>query len=649
MRGYSTIQFRAVDEEKRIIEGTATTPTLARDGDILETDGIEYKLPLPFLLGHRSDSPLGNVVSATVSKTGITVRIQIAPEGTAEHIDEAWRMIKANLIRGLSIGWRTIAEMYDKTIGGFRIMKSEWLELSAVVVPADANCTITSIRSLDSKALAASGSRRSEVIRLDTSNAPGASGKLKDKSMKIREQITQFENKRAANQVAMDDILTNSTKDGIRTLDEAEQESYDTLAEENVQIDKHLVRLRAQEKRQIEEAARVDTTNATDPAAARRQAEDRGRGTVSVRPNVEKGTAFVRLAMAMARSRGNRFEALHFVRSLQSWMDQTPEVELHLRTVVEAGDTTTSGWASQLVPNAHQLENEFLDLLRPETLLGRIGGFMMCPFNVSVPLATADGTHAWVGEDVSAPVGKLTLSNATLEWAKTASIIAITRELAMLSTPQAESVVRNALLKGNAAYLDAQFVGTAAAVTKTSPAGILNGIGSTGVSGTTPAAFLTDLNTLLGKFATNNQNIQGLVLMTSLNQLLPISLMKSSLGNRLYPEVSIRRLPDGTNGTISGIPVYASNAISAKIIGMVASDIMMADANQAEIDISTEASLEMNTVPLGGDQSPLTTSVVMKSLWQAGLIGIKITRPITWKVARSSAVEYLTSTGYLTA
>jgi hypothetical protein len=108
-------------------------------------------------------------------------------------------------------------------------------------------------------------------------------------------------------------------------------------------------------------------------------------------------------------------------------------------------------------------------------------------------------------------------------------------------------------------------------------------------------------------------------------------------------------LPDGTNGTISGIPVYASNAISAKIIGMVASDIMMADANQAEIDISTEASLEMNTTPLAGDQSPLTTSVAMKSLWQAGLVGIKVTRPITWKVARTSAVEYLNNTNYLTA
>jgi HK97 family phage major capsid protein len=359
--------------------------------------------------------------------------------------------------------------------------------------------------------------------------------------------------------------------------------------------------------------------------------------------------------MVIAKSKLTGMDPLRLIQSNKQWMDQTPEIDLYVRTVIEAGDTTTSGWASQLVPNAQQLENEYLDLLRPMTLLGRIPGFNNVPFNVTVPIGTADGTHSWVGEDVSAPVGKLTVTSATLEWAKTASIIAITKELAMLSSPQAEGVVRNALLKGNAAYLDVQFVSLNAAVTKSSPAGILNGISQTLGTGTTPATFLADLNTLLGKLATNNQNIGGLVLMTSLNQLLPISLMRSSLGTYLYPDVSVRILPDGSNGSIGGIPIYASNAIAgttastSRIIAMVASEVLMADASGAQIDISTEASLEMNTNPLAGDQSPLTTSVAMKSLWQAGLVGIKVTRPITWKVARSSAVEYLNNTNYLTA
>lgn len=643
-RAYSLINIRAVDEAKRIIEGTATTPTLARDGDILETEGIEFRLPLPFLLGHRGDKPLGNVISASVTKDGITVRIQIAPPETADHIDEAWRMISAGLIRGLSIGWRTIAEMYDKTIGGFRIMKSEWLELSAVVVPADINCTITSIRACDSAALAASGRQRSEVVRLDSSNSPGASGNSKEKSMTIKEQITHFQNKRAAQDGRMSEIMTKSGDEG-RTLDEAEQQEYDGLADDIRKIDEHLVRLRAQEARLVKDAQRVDSTPAADPAAAQRQA-GRQSGTISIRSDVEKGTAFVRMVSALVRANGNVMSALQYAERNQRWMDQTPEVALTLRGLTDAGDTTTSGWATELVPGAIQLQNEFLELLRPETILGRIPGLRRVPFNVKVPLQTADGTYGWVGEDAGSPVGKLTLSSATLAWAKASGIIAITKELALLSSPDAETVVRNSMIKGCAQFLDQQFVGAAAAVSNVSPAGILNGISSSAVSGTTAAAFLLDMNTLLGKLATNNQDPSSLVLIMSANQVLAISLMKSSLGTRLYPDVTLRKQADGTNGTINGLPVIASNSITSKIVACAASDILIADGNQVTVDVSQEASLEMTTTPLGGDESPLTTSVVMKSLWQNGLIGIKVERFISWKVARASAVEYLTSTAY---
>ncbi len=134
-RAYTWLEVRSVDEEKRIIEGIATTPVLARDGDILETEGISFKLPIPFLYRHKE--PMGNVVAAKVSSEGISVRIQVAAAGVTQAIDEYWNLIKSGTVRGLSIGWRTILEAYDKEINGYRIMKSEWLELSCVPVPAD--------------------------------------------------------------------------------------------------------------------------------------------------------------------------------------------------------------------------------------------------------------------------------------------------------------------------------------------------------------------------------------------------------------------------------------------------------------------------------------------------------------------------------
>ena len=74
-RTYHVIEFRAVDEDKRILEGIATTSDLALDGDIIETAGIDFQLPVPFLLRHKDGMELGNVIAADVLKDKIRVRV----------------------------------------------------------------------------------------------------------------------------------------------------------------------------------------------------------------------------------------------------------------------------------------------------------------------------------------------------------------------------------------------------------------------------------------------------------------------------------------------------------------------------------------------------------------------------------------------
>src|SRR5262245_52769542 len=107
-RLYGWLEVREVNEEKRIITGVATTPVQARDGDVLVTEGIKFKLPIPFLWRHKD--PFGNVINARVSPNGIEVEIQAAPAGTSRATDEYWNLIKAKVVRGLSIGWRTLQE-----------------------------------------------------------------------------------------------------------------------------------------------------------------------------------------------------------------------------------------------------------------------------------------------------------------------------------------------------------------------------------------------------------------------------------------------------------------------------------------------------------------------------------------------------------
>lgn len=71
-------------------------------------------------------------------------------------IDEAWASIKAGLVRGLSIGFRPIEYSFLDE-GGIRFLSWDLLEVSAVTIPANAECSIQTVKSFDRQLLAASG------------------------------------------------------------------------------------------------------------------------------------------------------------------------------------------------------------------------------------------------------------------------------------------------------------------------------------------------------------------------------------------------------------------------------------------------------------------------------------------------------------
>jgi HK97 family phage prohead protease len=171
-RAYSLIEFKAVDEEKRIITGLATTPSVDRVGDVVDPKGAKYQLPVPLLLGHDSSQPIGNVTKATITKNGIEITAQIAKTDEAgtlkDRLDEAWQSIKLGLIRGLSIGFRSIDSERIEGTFGVRFTKWEWLELSAVVVPANSDASIQTIKQFDSPRTA-----EHRIVRL---TPPGETG-----------------------------------------------------------------------------------------------------------------------------------------------------------------------------------------------------------------------------------------------------------------------------------------------------------------------------------------------------------------------------------------------------------------------------------------------------------------------------------------
>jgi HK97 family phage prohead protease len=175
-RAYSFIQIKAVDEENRIIDGIATTPSPDRVGDIVQPMGAKYRLPLPFLWQHNHEEPIGHVIEATPTPQGIAFRAQIAktdePGKLQDLLNFAWQCIKMKLVAAVSIGFRPIKYAF-LTDGGVEFEEWDWYELSAVTIPAQAEATITAVKSIDAGLRKAAGIAEPEIPQPDTSAALG--------------------------------------------------------------------------------------------------------------------------------------------------------------------------------------------------------------------------------------------------------------------------------------------------------------------------------------------------------------------------------------------------------------------------------------------------------------------------------------------
>src|SRR5690348_9086168 len=104
-RAYSVLEIKAVDEDKRVIRGVATTPTVDRVGDIIDPLGVKFTNPMAFLWQHRHDQPIGQVKFDKPTKSGINFEAEIAktdePGTLKDRLDEAWQSIKMGLVKAV--------------------------------------------------------------------------------------------------------------------------------------------------------------------------------------------------------------------------------------------------------------------------------------------------------------------------------------------------------------------------------------------------------------------------------------------------------------------------------------------------------------------------------------------------------------------
>ncbi|UAK23662.1 phage major capsid protein [Sphingomonas nostoxanthinifaciens] len=459
----------------------------------------------------------------------------------------------------------------------------------------------------------------------------------------IAEQIAAFEARRTSTVTRMTEIMGKAATDGT-TLDQAEQDEYDGLEQDIEQIDGHIKRLKSLEKHNVAAATAVVGENGEQASAARAGVRLEVKGT-----NLPKGTAFTRYATALMRSKGNLMQAAEIAKG---WHDSTPEVETVLRAAVAAGTTTGNTWAAPLV-QYQTMASEFVELLRPATIIGKIVGLRHVPFNVKIPRQTAGASVGWVGEGAPKPVGSLAFDMIQLGWAKAAGIVVMSDELVRLSNPSAEDLVRTDLINTMAQFLDAQFVDPSiAAVANVSPASITNGATYITASGTDQAALKHDVQILFGLFIAANLSLADAVWIMTPTMAMSIGLMTNALGQFEYPDINMN------GGKWMGLPVIVSTNVPQSVVNggaapptvagdqiilAKASDILLADDGAVELDASTEASLQMNSAP----DNPATAATVLTSLWQNNLVALRAERYINWMRRRAQAVAYISGAKYV--
>lgn len=645
-RAYSILQIKSVDEDERIIEGIATTPTPDRMGDVVEPKGASFSLPLPLLWQHDSADPIGWVESAKVTSEGIEIRARIA-KGVTGRIDRAWSLIKSGLVRGLSIGFSPTEYSYMEESGGYRFLAWEWLELSAVTIPANAECSIQTIKSIDERLRAATGEKKALANRFErpppgdsgTPKQPASGGFFFDlntgKKMNVLEQIAALEAARAAKAARMAAIMEKAISEG-RSTDEAEAEEYDELKSEVQKADGDLVRLRDLETFQVKAATKVEVKDAETGKAARTD-----RSYIQVRDNriAGKGLALAQMAKCLYKAQGNLYGAMQLALG-EKQLD--PRVANVLKAAVAAGSTSNTTWAGNLVGDETSVYADFIEYLRPRTILGQFGqggipGLRNVPFRTPLVGQTSGGAGYWVGEGNAKPLTKFDFSRTTLDPLKVANIAVVTEEVLRDSSPSADAIIRDQLVAALRERLDIDFVDPLKdAAAGVSPASITYGVVAIGSTGNDAEAVRADVKALMAAFiAANNAPTSGVWIMPT-TVALALSLMTNALGQPEFPGLSM------TGGTFFGMPVITSEYVptvsaGAYVILANAQDIYLGDEGGFQIDLSREASVQMDSEP----DNPTSASTVLVSFWQRNLVGFRAERTINWAKRRASAVAVL--------
>lgn len=667
------------------MEFVLSDATPDRFSDVIEVDGWEFdnfkNNPIA-LFNHDKSFPIGKW--ANISKTdGKALRghLTLAPKGTSPRIDEIRRLIEADILRAVSVGFRPLEhEPINKKDpwGGTLYKKSELVECSLVAVPANPNAL----------AVAKSLNISRDTVRMvfgehadrDIRRREGPTGRsgptcnpgpatprgehadikrgktevvktgehaeiherAKGKTMLLSQRITEAEKKLLSLQDNLDKHLEGMDDDNPSEEDMVITEDFTAKIETSK---RHLKNLKAIEAKNGSGAADAGELTKRGGNVIRLPA-----GLTSKQKKVEDPFDYIVRAAVVRGLSKVMGQTIDDTRHKAYGDDEATRVicDMVLKAASAPAETTVPGWAQELV---RTIWAAWMDVLLPMSVypkLSAAGLALTFGANGKIIIPTRNLTPAlsgsFVGEGQAIPVRQGAFSSQTLTPKKMAVITTWTREMDEHSIPAIEGLLRQAILEDTAIALDTVLLDNNPA-TAIRPPGLRSyqtGLTAAAVAGAFFANFVADYKSLYGQLLSLTAgNVRMPVLILNPTQVLNLSLIQPpAAAAPLFPFIA---MVDG--GRVLKAALIESATVPVGMAIMVdAADFTTAGAEGPRLEISDQATLHMeDTTPTditGGTPSP---AVPVKSMWQTDSLALRLIMMMNWTMRRPVS-SWLTGT-----
>lgn len=653
-------------------------------GDVVVQAGLEFAPSLPAVAdhSHRLDAAIGDWHAVERSGRETFATLRLLPPGVSRAADLVRALHEGRFPLASSIWFtsnrgdiepimRSGANGRPMDTGGRRYKRGRVHEITLTQFPINP-AAVAVARSLgfnDAELAALSRSEPAPAPPVRTITPVGGAPALRSSSMTIAEMIAAAQ---AAHDTAQATLAT-----ATQAL-EADQGEPNLVAVQRAtaEVDAFFTRLTTLRSAETAAARRAAATPAPGPAAATavsRAVADVGGDNRSAAVNTRRTDtrdvppgwrlAQVAIACSIARERKRGVDQV-----AQDMFAGEAEVIAIARALTGIADTTTAGWAAELVrTETRAMLDETLVPMSFWARLAQLG--MSLNFNgahsILIPqlnIGMGTGGSAWVGESGVIPVVKGNLTAKRLFQYKLGNIIPMSKELQRTSDPSAVEQMRKIMAQFLSNLLDSSMIDALPETPGVRPAGLLFGVTPiTGAAGGGYAALQKDLQAVTDAFTAAGVGSRP-VLLVNINKLFGLRTMTNALGQFVFP--------NGSNEVL-GFPVMGSAFVPVGVMVAVDAARFASAIDPLEYDLSEQATLTMANadavpptqagaaplggalgvagqvvpdggIPVAGGSGASIAGVVAVSLWQTWSIGIRCVVPASFGITQAGAVQEVT-------